>query len=56
VLIILIGYLEGACEACKKVSKGYDIVFSITASELKHVVEDAQKDIPVFDVRKLGEF
>ncbi|MDT0293333.1 rhodanese-like domain-containing protein [Mesonia ostreae] len=50
-----LGYLEGGFEAWKKASKEYDTVTSISAQEFKKAQEDG-KDIPVFDVRKPGEF
>lgn len=51
-----LGYLEGGFEAWKKESKEYDMVTSIPATEFKQVTNDSKKEIPVFDVRKPGEF
>ena len=51
-----LGYLEGGFEAWKKASKEYDTVTSITAHEFKKSQEEKGKNIPVFDVRKPGEF
>lgn len=51
-----IGYLEGGFEAWKKAAKEYDTVTSIPATEFKQIEEDSEYTIPVFDVRKEGEF
>lgn len=51
-----LGYLEGGFEAWKKESKEYDMVTSIPATEFKQVTNDSKKEVPVFDVRKPGEF
>jgi len=48
-----IGYLEGGFEAWKKAAKEYDKVTAISAEELKEAIDH---DVPVFDVRKDGEF
>ena len=49
-----IGYLKGSFEAWKKAGLEYDTVVSISASELKDTLE--KEGVPVFDVRKEGEF
>ena len=49
-----IGYLKGSFEAWKKAGLEYDTVASISASELKETLE--KEGVPVFDVRKEGEF
>jgi glyoxylase-like metal-dependent hydrolase (beta-lactamase superfamily II)/rhodanese-related sulfurtransferase len=49
-----LGYLNGSFAAWKRAGKDYDTLTSITAGEFKKVL--AEKDIPVFDVRKPGEF
>jgi hydroxyacylglutathione hydrolase len=51
-----LGYLEGGFEAWKKESKEYDMVTSIPATEFKQMTNDSKKEVPVFDVRKPGEF
>ncbi|OIQ39425.1 MAG: MBL fold metallo-hydrolase [Bacteroidetes bacterium MedPE-SWsnd-G1] len=48
-----LGFLEGGFENWKKASKEYDTITSISAEEFKRRKEN---DIPVFDVRKEGEF
>ena len=50
------GYLDGGFEAWKKASKEYDTVTSIPATEFKQIEDDSNNDVPVFDVRKSGEF
>ena len=49
-----IGYLDGGFEAWKSASKEYDKVTAISAEELKDAIEN--DNVPVFDVRKDGEF
>ncbi|WP_104735508.1 MBL fold metallo-hydrolase [Hanstruepera ponticola] len=49
-----LGYLEGGFEAWKAASKDYDTISSITAETFKAALE--KDDIPVFDVRKEGEY
>ena len=49
-----LGYLKGGFDAWKKASKEYDTISSITATVLKETKETG--DVPVFDVRKEGEF
>ncbi|MGA1227024.1 MAG: MBL fold metallo-hydrolase [Tamlana sp.] len=49
-----IGYLDGGFEAWKKASKEYDSVSGISAEKLKEIQKE--DDVPVFDVRKNGEF
>jgi len=51
-----LGYLDGGFEAWKKASKEYDTVTSIPATEFKQIEDDSRSDVPLFDVRKLGEF
>lgn len=51
-----LGYLEGGFEAWKKAAKEYDTVASIPANEFKQIEADSNNGVPVFDVRKLGEF
>lgn len=48
------GYLKGGFKAWKKASKEYDTLTSISAESFKEHME-AEK-IPIFDVRKEGEF
>jgi len=50
----VIGYLKGGFTAWKKASKEYDTVTSISVTELKEIKENSK--IPIFDVRKEGEF
>ena len=50
----VIGYLKGGFNAWKKASKEYDTVTSISVTELKEIKENSK--IPIFDVRKEGEF
>jgi len=49
-----LGYLKGGFEAWMKAGKEYDTLKSISAEEFKQ--ELSEKDIPVFDVRKPGEY
>jgi len=49
-----IGYLKGGIEAWIKSGKEVDDITSISAEEFKKELES--KDIPVFDVRKEGEY
>jgi hydroxyacylglutathione hydrolase len=49
-----LGYLKGGFDAWKKASKEYDTVSSIPATTLKEAKESG--DVPIFDVRKEGEF
>ncbi len=49
-----LGYLEGGFEAWKKAAKEYDTVSSVPASNFKDALD--KNDVPVFDVRKDGEF
>ncbi|WGK65234.1 MBL fold metallo-hydrolase [Croceiramulus getboli] len=51
-----IGYLKGGFEAWKKAAKDYDTVTSITAEEFHKRVDEKEGEVPVFDVRKPGEF
>ena len=50
-----IGYLKGGFKAWEAAGKQTDSVTSVPASELEKAVT-ADKDTPVFDVRKPGEF
>ena len=50
----VIGYLKGGFNAWKTASKEYDTVTSISVAELKEINENSE--IPIFDVRKEGEF
>ena len=50
----VIGYLKGGFNAWKTASKEYDTVTSISVSEFKEIKENSK--IPIFDVRKEGEF
>ncbi|MCH4823864.1 MBL fold metallo-hydrolase [Gramella lutea] len=47
-----LGYLEGGFESWKKTGKETDSVKTVPATEFKEVA----KNVPVFDVRKPGEF
>ncbi len=49
-----LGYLEGGFEAWKNANMEFDTINSVTASEIKDAI--ASKEMPVFDVRKEGEF
>ena len=49
-----IGYLEGGFEAWKQATLDYDVVSSITATELKDTLD--KDKLPVFDVRKKTEY
>ncbi|MGB0879573.1 MAG: MBL fold metallo-hydrolase [Polaribacter sp.] len=49
-----LGYLKGGFDAWKKASKEYDTVSSVSATTFKTIKENA--DVPIFDVRKEGEF
>ena len=49
-----LGYLEGGLSAWVNAGKETDSITSIAASEVKKQL--ASKDVPVFDVRKEGEF
>ncbi|WP_240607743.1 MBL fold metallo-hydrolase [Marixanthomonas spongiae] len=51
-----IGYLNGGFDAWKKAAKEYDTVTSIPATEFKQVISDKNNAVPIFDVRKPGEF
>ena len=50
----VLGYLKGGFNAWKKASKEYDTVSSVAANTFKDL--KAQHEVPVFDVRKEGEF
>lgn len=49
-----LGYLKGGFKAWKHAGLEYDTIASISASELKQTLEKEQ--VPIFDVRKDGEF
>ena len=49
-----IGYLEGSFQAWKDAGKEYDTISSVPAKELETAL--AEKEAPVFDVRKETEF
>lgn len=49
-----VGYLNGGFEAWKNAGKAIDTLQSISAQEFETIL--TQKNIPVFDVRKDGEF
>ena len=49
-----LGFLEGGFEAWKSASKDYDTISSVSADIFKEALE--KDDVPVFDVRKEGEF
>ncbi|MFL1896205.1 rhodanese-like domain-containing protein [Aquimarina sp. 2-A2] len=49
-----LGYLEGGFETWKKAGKDFDTISSISAEEFKTIQQ--KEEIPVFDVRKDGEF
>jgi len=49
-----LGFLEGGFEAWKKAGKEVDTITSLSASKVKEVMEET--DVPVFDVRKPGEY
>ena len=48
-----LGYLKGGFEAWKESGLEYDTVNSVSAEELKEKIEEK---VPVFDVRKSGEY
>jgi glyoxylase-like metal-dependent hydrolase (beta-lactamase superfamily II)/rhodanese-related sulfurtransferase len=49
-----IGYLKNGFETWKKAGKEYDTVTSISAKVFKETIEQAE--VPIFDVRKEGEY
>ena len=49
-----LGYINGGFETWKKAGFGYDTILSIHSDELKSKIE--KEHVPVFDVRKEGEF
>jgi glyoxylase-like metal-dependent hydrolase (beta-lactamase superfamily II)/rhodanese-related sulfurtransferase len=49
-----LGYLKGGFDAWKKEGYEYDTISAITALELKNRIE--KDNVPVFDVRKMGEY
>ncbi|MCK8520960.1 MBL fold metallo-hydrolase [Aquimarina sp. D1M17] len=49
-----LGYLEGGFENWKNEGKEFDTITSIPALEFKNIVET--NEVPIFDVRKEGEF
>ena len=50
-----LGYLKGGFESWKNSGKQIDTVTSIPATEFKNIL-DNNKQVPVFDVRKPGEY
>ena len=50
----VIGYLKGSFNAWKKAAKEYDTVTSIPVTAFEKIKENTE--IPIFDVRKEGEF
>ena len=51
-----IGYLKGGFDAWKNAGKEVDTVNNVTAEELATAYRNAEGNIKVFDVRKVGEF
>jgi hydroxyacylglutathione hydrolase len=54
-----LGYLEGGFESWKKSGLEYDTVVSVSAEKLDEILNQVQNDnekVPVFDVRKPGEY
>lgn len=49
-----LGFLKGGFDAWKKAGKDYDVLTSISAQEFEKISN--QEKVPVFDVRKNGEF
>lgn len=49
-----LGYLNGSFDAWKTAGKEYDTISGVTAEELEKAI--AEKNTPVYDVRKEGEF
>ena len=49
-----LGYLNGSFNAWKTAGKEYDTISGVTAEELEKAI--AEKNTPVYDVRKEGEF
>lgn len=49
-----IGYLNGGFEAWKQAGKEYDTLSSVTPEGLESLL--SEKELPVFDVRKQGEY
>lgn len=49
-----IGYLEGGFEAWKKAGMDYDTITSLPAEKVRESINT--KKVPVFDVRKVGEY
>ena len=49
-----LGYLKGGFDAWKKEGFEYDTISAISALELKNRIE--KDNVPVFDVRKIGEY
>ncbi len=49
-----IGYLEGGFDAWKKAGMDYDTINSLPAEKVLKAIND--KKVPVFDVRKVGEY
>ena len=54
-----LGYLKGGFEEWKKAGLEYDTITSVTAEKLDEILNQVQNDnekVPVFDVRKPGEY
>ncbi|NND34967.1 MAG: MBL fold metallo-hydrolase [Saprospiraceae bacterium] len=51
-----LGYLKGGLEAWQKAGKEIDSVDAVTVAELQPLVEDAQRQVQIFDVRKESEY
>lgn len=54
-----LGYLKGGFESWKMAGLEYDTVTSITAEVLEEILQKTQnnnKEVPIFDVRKPGEY
>lgn len=54
-----VGYLEGGFESWKNAGLEYDTVTSVSAEKLDEILKQVQNDnekVPVFDVRKPGEY
>lgn len=49
-----VGYLNGGFDAWKHAGLDYDSITSVSASQLKHITD--KQEVPIFDVRKDGEF
>lgn len=52
---VTLGYLKGSFDAWKNAGKEYDTITSVSAETFKEKLEE-NKNLPVFDVRKEGEY